>query len=59
MKDNKKSVTLGSMRIPFLVLPPTCVGLGVASAVYTGSTLINDRSVYHPQVVRRCALYSF
>jgi 1,4-dihydroxy-2-naphthoate octaprenyltransferase len=39
MKDNKKSVTLGSMRIPFLVLPPTCVGLGVASAVYTGSTI--------------------
>jgi len=39
MKDNKKSVILGSMRIPFLVLPPTCVGLGVASAVYTGSTI--------------------
>lgn len=39
MKDNKKSVTLGSMRIPFLVLPPTCVGLGVASAVYSGSTI--------------------
>ena len=39
MKNNKKSVTLGSMRIPFLVLPPTCVGLGAASALYTGSTI--------------------
>ncbi len=36
MKDNKKSVTFGSMRIPFLVLPPTCVGLGVADAFYSG-----------------------
>lgn len=39
MKDNIKSVTLGSMRIPFLVLPPTCVGLGAASALYTGDTI--------------------
>jgi len=39
MKESKKSVTLGSMRIPFLVLPPTCVLLGVASALYTGSTI--------------------
>ncbi len=39
MKDNKKSVTLGSMRIPFLVLPPTCVGLGIAIALYAGSTI--------------------
>ena len=27
------------MRIPFFVLPPTCMGLGFASAVYTGSTI--------------------
>ena len=39
MKDNIKSVTLGSMRIPFLVLPPTCVALGAASALYTGHTI--------------------
>ena len=39
MKDSKKSVALGSMRIPFLVLPPTCVLLGVAAALYTGSTI--------------------
>jgi 1,4-dihydroxy-2-naphthoate octaprenyltransferase len=39
MKDNKQSVVIGSMRIPFLVLPPTCVGLGVAAAVYTGSSI--------------------
>jgi len=39
MKDNKKSVALGSMRISFLVLPPTCVGLGVATALYSGGTI--------------------
>lgn len=39
MKDSKKSVTLGSMRIPFLVLPPTCVGIGVAVALYAESTI--------------------
>ncbi len=39
MKNSKKSVAFGSMRIPFLVLPPTCVLLGVASALYTGSTI--------------------
>ena len=39
MKNNIKSVTLGSMRIPFLVLPPTCVSLGAASALYTGDTI--------------------
>ena len=52
MKDNKKSVTLGSMRIPFLVLPPTCVGLGVASAVYTGSTI----NIFHVALVLACAV---
>jgi 1,4-dihydroxy-2-naphthoate polyprenyltransferase len=39
MKNSKKSVTLGSMRIPFLVLPPTCVLLGLASALYSGNTI--------------------
>ena len=39
MKDNKKSVMLGSMRIPFLILPPTCVGLGVADAFYSGTQI--------------------
>ena len=39
MKENKKSVIFGSMRIPFLVLPPTCVILGVAAAIYAGSTI--------------------
>jgi len=39
MKNSKKSVTLSSMRIPFLVLPPTCVGLGAATALYSGGTI--------------------
>ncbi len=39
MKDNKKSVNIGYIRIPFLVLPPTCVGLGAAAAIYTGSSI--------------------
>ena len=39
MKDNKQSVALGSMRIPFLVLPPTCVALGIAAAVHDGSSI--------------------
>jgi len=36
---NKKNVALNSMRIPFLVLPPTCVGLGAATALYSGYTI--------------------
>ncbi len=37
MKDNTRSVVVfGSMRIPFLVLPPTCVGIGIATAIWTG-----------------------
>jgi 1,4-dihydroxy-2-naphthoate octaprenyltransferase len=39
MKNNQTSVVLGSMRIPFLVLPPTCVGLGVADAFYSGGSI--------------------
>ncbi|MCK5312977.1 MAG: prenyltransferase [Desulfobacteraceae bacterium] len=39
MKDNKQSVALGSMRIPFLVLPPTCVALGIAAAIHAGSSI--------------------
>ena len=47
MKENKKSVTLGSMRIPFLVLPPTCVLLGVASAIYAGNTI----NIFHLMLI--------
>ena len=36
MKDNKTNVVIGSMRIPFLVLPPTCVALGLAVSIYDG-----------------------
>ena len=40
MKDNKRSeVVFGSMRIPFLVLTPTCVAIGAATAHYSGSKL--------------------
>lgn len=39
MKDHKTSVVLGSMRIPFLVLPPTCVALGVAACTLAGYPL--------------------
>ena len=40
MKDNKRSaVIFGSMRIPFLVLTPTCVAIGAATAHYSGSKL--------------------
>ncbi len=39
MTTIKRSVTLNSMRIPFLVLPPTCVALGAAVALYNGTTI--------------------
>jgi len=39
MKETKRSVALGSMRIPFLVLPPTCVGLGLGAALHSGSSI--------------------
>ncbi len=37
MKNNKQSVVIfGSMRIPFLIVTPTCVGIGAATAYYSG-----------------------
>lgn len=37
MKDNTTSIVLfGSMRIPFLVLTPTCVAIGIATAYNSG-----------------------
>jgi len=36
-QSNMIKTLLGPMRIPFLVLTPACVVLGLASAVYTGS----------------------
>ncbi len=40
MKNNQRSVVIfGSMRIPFLVLTPTCVAIGAATAFYSGIKL--------------------
>ncbi len=40
MKNNTRSVVIfGSMRIPFLILPPTCVGIGAATAYFSGFEL--------------------
>jgi len=36
MSENNNNAILGPMRLPFLVLPPVCVFLGVATAVWTG-----------------------
>lgn len=47
MKKSMRSVILGSMRIPFLVLTPTCVGLGIAAAVITGNPL----NLWHVKLV--------
>lgn len=37
MSGSKLGVIAGTMRIPFLVLPPVCVALGTATAVYSGA----------------------
>lgn len=38
MKKSERSVVVfGSMRIPFLALTPTCVGIGAATACYSGA----------------------
>jgi 1,4-dihydroxy-2-naphthoate octaprenyltransferase len=34
---NKLKIILGPMRVPFLILTPACVSLGVAAAVYSGA----------------------
>lgn len=39
MTHKKRNVALNSMRLPFLVLPPTCVALGAATALYAGATI--------------------
>ena len=39
MNNSNRKVFLGTMRIPFLTLPPVCVALGAATAVYTGHAL--------------------
>lgn len=44
MKGSPRSVVVfGSMRIPFLILPPTCVGIGAATASFSG----NDINVFY------------
>ena len=39
MSNAQKMVIFGPMRLPFLVLPPACVALGAATAVWSGSEL--------------------
>jgi len=39
MNSESKSVLMGTMRIPFLLLPPVCVLLGTMTAVYNGVTI--------------------
>jgi 1,4-dihydroxy-2-naphthoate octaprenyltransferase len=36
---NKVKVILGPMRVPFLILTPACVSLGVATAVHSGTKI--------------------
>jgi len=37
--NSNKKVVLGTMRVPFLVLPPVCVALGAGSALFSGAEL--------------------
>ncbi len=39
MKKSNPKIIAGIMRLPFLTLPPVCVGLGAGAAVYTGYEL--------------------
>ncbi|MFN2303489.1 MAG: prenyltransferase, partial [Anaerolineales bacterium] len=42
MKHSRFNTIFGPMRLPFLLLPPACVALGTATAVWSGSA-INGR----------------
>jgi len=37
--DSNSKIVLGTIRVPFLVLPPVCVALGAASAVFAGASI--------------------
>jgi 1,4-dihydroxy-2-naphthoate octaprenyltransferase len=39
MKQSRASAVFGPMRLPFLLLPPACVALGAATAVWSGSEI--------------------
>jgi 1,4-dihydroxy-2-naphthoate octaprenyltransferase len=39
MAQTDRSVLFGPMRLPFLILPPACVTLGAAAAVWSGSEI--------------------
>jgi len=36
---SNKKVILGTMRVPFLVLPPVCVALGAGAAIFSGAKM--------------------
>ena len=51
MNSNNNSYSIikslfGPMRLPFLILPPVCVALGAASAVWSGSRLNVDHLIF-------------
>lgn len=39
MTKTDRTVILGPMRLPFLILPPACVGLGAGTAAWSGSEI--------------------
>ncbi len=39
MAPSDRAVLFGPMRLPFLILPPACVALGAATAVWSGSKI--------------------
>lgn len=39
MAQTDRAVLFGPMRLPFLILPPACVALGAATAVWSGSEI--------------------
>ena len=39
MSNTNRDAVLGPMRLPFLLLNPACVGLGAATATWTGSEI--------------------
>ena len=43
MSNTRSTVIFGTMRLPFLILPPACVALGAAAATWSG----NDLNLYH------------
>ena len=39
MAKTDRAILFGPMRLPFLILPPACVALGAATAVWSGSEI--------------------